>query len=138
MLALQVFNDFGMKDLSVEVNSVGCPKDENINLKGVTFETGSNRLTAQSLPILDEAAKTLTRYPDLKIEVSGYTDNVGNADKNKTLSQSRADAVREYLVNKGVKASLTANGYGQEKPIADNGTAEGRAQNRRVELKIQE
>lgn len=120
-----------------EVNQVGCSKTENINLKGVNFETGSAILTAASLPILDEAAATLKKYPDLKIEVGGHTDSSGDKVANEKLSQSRAEAVMKYLVEKGAKADLlSAKGYGPNAPIADNATPDGKAQNRRVELKI--
>ena len=94
-------------------------------------------LTTDSLPILDEASDTLKKYPDLKIEVGGHTDNTGNTQANEALSQKRAEAVMKYLVDKGAKADLlSAKGYGPNQPIADNGTADGKAQNRRVELKI--
>ncbi|HMT94108.1 MAG TPA: OmpA family protein, partial [Thiolinea sp.] len=120
------------------VNQVGCAKTENINLQGVNFEKGSDQLTADSLPILDEAAATLKKYPELKIEVDGHTDSSGDNTLNKNLSQKRAEAVKKYLTDKGVTAALTAVGYGEEKPVADNNSNEGRAKNRRVELKIQE
>jgi OOP family OmpA-OmpF porin len=116
---------------------VGCAKDANINLKGVNFETGSDRLTADSLPLLDDAAETLRKYPELKLEVGGHTDSSGNDNTNMNLSQARAQAVMKYLVDKGVKATnLTAKGYGETQPIASNTNNAGRAQNRRVELKI--
>lgn len=119
------------------VNQVGCSKTENINLKGVTFETGSAVLTATSLPILDEAAATLKKYPDLKIEVGGHTDSSGDKIANEKLSQSRAEAVMKYLVEQGTQAELlSAKGYGSSTPLADNATPDGKAQNRRVELKI--
>jgi outer membrane protein OmpA-like peptidoglycan-associated protein len=120
-----------------EVNQVGCSKTENINLKGVNFETGSSVLTASSLPVLDEAANTLKKHPDLKIEVGGHTDSSGDKVANEKLSQSRAETVMKYLVEKGAKADLlSAKGYGPNQAIADNATPEGKAQNRRVELKI--
>ncbi len=120
-----------------EVNQVGCSKTENINLKGVTFETGSAVLTATSFPILDEAAATLKKYPDLKIEVGGHTDSSGDKTANEKLSQSRAEAVMNYLTDKGVAVKfLSAKGYWLQHPIADNATPDGKAQNRRVELKI--
>ncbi|OQX08324.1 MAG: hypothetical protein BWK73_25720 [Thiothrix lacustris] len=123
--------------VGVPINPVGCAKTENINLKGVTFEKGSAVLAATSFPILDEAAATLKKYPDLKIEVGGHTDSSGDKVANEKLSQSRAEAVMRYLVEKGAKAELlSAKGYGPNAPIADNATPDGKAQNRRVELKI--
>ncbi|SKA67347.1 OmpA-OmpF porin, OOP family, partial [Thiothrix eikelboomii] len=118
------------------VNQVGCARTENVNLQGVNFEKGSGQLTAESAPILDAAAETLKKYPELKIEVSGHTDSSGDNTLNKNLSQARAESVKAYLTEKGVTATLTAVGYGEDQPIATNNTAEGRAQNRRVELQI--
>ncbi|WML92215.1 OmpA family protein [Thiothrix lacustris] len=124
---------------NTEVNQVGCAKTENINLNGVTFETGSAVLTTDSLPLLDEAAITLIKHPDLTIEVGGHTDSSGDKTTNEKLSQSRAEAVMKYLVEKGAKAELlSAKGYGPSIPIADNTTPDGKAKNRRVELKILE
>ena len=110
----------------------------NISLQGVNFNRGSDVLTQDSQPILNEAAETLKRHPELKIEVAGHTDSTGNQEVNTTLSKARADAVMQYLIDQGVQSSLTAVGYGSSEPVADNETAEGRAQNRRVELKILE
>ena len=122
---------------AADVNPVGCSKTENINLKGVMFETGSAILTAASSPILDEAADTLKKHPDLTIEVGGHTDSSGNKIANEKLSQARAETVMKYLVEKGAKAELlSAKGYGPNVPLADNATPDGKAQNRRVELKI--
>ena len=120
------------------VNEFGCEPTENITLKGVNFTTGSARLTTSSLPILAAAAVTLKQNPNLKIEVAGYTDNQGASFINKRLSQRRANSVMIDLIKNGVDAnSLTAKGYGEKNPIASNRTKNGRATNRRVELKIQ-
>ena len=119
------------------VNEFGCTAAENITLKGVTFNTGSATLRSSSYSILDAAAETLAKAPNLKVEVSGHTDFQGSAAVNKRLSQRRANSVMIYLIRKGVNAAnLSATGYGEESPIATNDTAEGRATNRRVELKI--
>jgi len=75
--------------------------------------------------------------PTLRLNIEGYTDNTGTAEKNLALSQSRADAVEAYLVKKKIDGSrMTATGFGQDNPVADNKTAAGRAKNRRVELKL--
>jgi outer membrane protein OmpA-like peptidoglycan-associated protein len=119
------------------VNEFGCTPTENITLKGVTFNTGSAQLTTASLPILNAAANTLNQNPKLNIEIAGYTDNLGIAEINKNLSKRRANTVMIHLIKKGVKAGrLTTKGYGEKDPIAANDTADGRATNRRVELKI--
>ena len=119
------------------VDTKGCELPVVIRLEGVTFETGSARLTPASLTILDEVAETLRKNPDVRVEVAGHTDDRGRRDFNVKLSRQRAEAVRDYLVNKGIAADrLSARGYGPDQPAADNASAEGRAMNRRVELKI--
>ena len=108
-----------------------------IALEGVEFATASDKLLPVSQETLDGAVKTLKDNPGIEAEVSGYTDNQGKAKANLMLSQKRAEAVMKYLTDHGIDASrLTAKGYGDEHPVASNKTAEGRARNRRVELKI--
>ena len=122
----------------------GCPeikadikKKVETNAKEIYFSTASDKLLSTSFKSLDEVADILKEDKNLKLDISGYTDNTGDAAGNKVLSQQRAKAVYNYLVSKGVDARhLTSEGYGQEKPVADNSTEEGKAQNRRVELKI--
>ena len=117
------------------VNGLGCPADKGIILDGVSFKTATAVFTPESQKILDKVAATLTHAPLVKIEVAGYTDAAGNAQKNLELSKQRAQAVATYLASKGVAAErLSAVGRGQEQPIADNATAAGRQKNRRVEL----
>ena len=90
--------------------------------------------TNQALVML---ATMLKEKPDYHLNISGYTDNVGNAASNLLLSQDRAENVKDYLIKQGVDASrITAEGYGLEDPVADNNTAEGRAKNRRVEFLV--
>jgi len=104
-------------------------------LKGVTFQTGRSLLTPVSYATLDQVAEVLVANPDIRIEIAGYTDNVGSRPVNVRLSYARALAVRAYLARKGVApARMTARGFGPANPVAPNGTAAGRAQNRRVEL----
>ncbi|TNC84081.1 MAG: hypothetical protein CSH37_12180 [Thalassolituus sp.] len=94
-------------------------------------------MTENSEAILDDVAKELKRYPDLMIEIQAYTDSRGSDALNQRISEDRAQSVRTYLVEKGVSADkLTAKGYGEANPVATNDTAEGRAQNRRVELAV--
>lgn len=121
------------------VSNFGCPRLEemNFNAKNVTFLTGSSKLTRQATQELDELVAIMNKYPKLGINIDGHTDNTGKAEKNLSLSQTRADEVKAYLVGKGIEADrLTATGYGQEKPVGDNKTAAGRAQNRRVEFSV--
>jgi outer membrane protein OmpA-like peptidoglycan-associated protein len=109
---------------------------EGIVLEGVAFATNKAEVLAGSAAPLDTAARQLASCPDVKLIVEGHTDSSGSAEHNKALSQRRAEAVRAYLVSAGVDAArLSAVGRGEEDPIADNGTPEGRRRNRRVELR---
>lgn len=112
--------------------------DELIAGRVVEFELGSDRLTQRGRTLVDEVAALLKRFPDARIEVAGHTDSQGTSRNNLDLSRRRAEAVRARLSAQGVDASrLTAAGYGEDQPIADNGTPEGRLQNRRVEFTVQ-
>lgn len=120
-----------------KVDMAGCKMAKVTVLKGVGFDAGSDRLLKESLPTLDSMAQALRRYPEMVVEIAGYSDNSGRDEANKVLSKKRADAVARYLIIKGVlSANLITKGYGKENPIASNKTAEGRALNRRVELHI--
>ena len=124
-------------DVAGSAANGGCPALEqyNFNYKNVQFATGSSVLTVGAKAELDKLVTILSEHPQLKIAISGYTDNTGKAESNMVLSQKRADAVKTYLVSKGVSADkLTATGYGIANPVADNKTTQGRAQNRRVEF----
>jgi OOP family OmpA-OmpF porin len=104
-----------------------------------SFETGSAVLSEDAEALLDEAVEILADNPDLALVVEGHTDNVGDAQFNLALSQARAEAVVDYLVAGGVSPDrLSAIGYGESRPIADNDTKAGRAANRRIEFVIQE
>ncbi len=126
-------------DVAGPVSNFGCPRLEemNFNAKNVTFVSGSSKLTAQATKELDELVVIMNKYSSIGINVDGHTDNTGVAAKNMALSQQRAEAVKAYLVSKGIDGGrLVATGFGQDKPIADNKTAAGRANNRRVEFSI--
>ena len=104
----------------------------------INFETGKSAIKIDSEYIIDEMYKMLSSNPALKIIIEGHTDNVGNPALNKTLSEQRATSVKNALVKKGISADMIKTvGYGQEKPVADNSTEEGKAKNRRVEIKKQ-
>jgi outer membrane protein OmpA-like peptidoglycan-associated protein len=104
---------------------------------GILFDTGNTALKPGAKSTLTRIAKQLQSDPSLKIAVEGHTDNVGGAAMNQTLSEKRADAVRDFLVSAGIPADhVTASGKGEEAPIVTNKTAAGRQQNRRVELVI--
>lgn len=119
----------------------GTPKGATVDARGcwviknLKFESGKAEILSSSHKDLDEVVAVLKANPDLKLEIQGYTDNRGAAEFNRALSGKRANAVKDYMVSKGVNAGrLSAKGYGIENPVATNDTAEGRAQNRRVEL----
>jgi len=106
-------------------------------IKGINFKTDSDEILKSSNKILDAAAKVLTDYPDLKMEISGHTDDVGDAAHNTDLSQRRAESVRKYFVAKGIDENrLVAKGYGSEAPLVAKKTKAARAKNRRVEFKL--
>jgi len=103
----------------------------------VMFDTGSSSLAPGAFSRLDQLAATLNRYPDTDVIIKGYTDGAGSETSNQTLSEQRADAVRRYLIGKGVSpARMTSVGFGESMPLATNSTPEGRQQNRRVEIEL--
>ena len=121
------------------VDKRGCPIEGDYVLKGVNFESNSDQLRPGAVSILDEVAATLLKYPEIKFEVQGHTDSDGSAQYNEGLSARRAQTVYDYLATKGVDESrMTVRGYGESQPIADNSTAAGKAQNRRVVLSVEE
>jgi len=106
-------------------------------LKGIKFALNKADILPASKPTLDEAVKVLQQFPDVKLEISGHTDATGPRDANMTLSQARADSVRNYIIGKGIADTrLRAVGYGPDKPIADNTTPAGQAENRRIEFQL--
>lgn len=103
----------------------------------ITFDTNRADVRPQFQPVLDQLAGSINQYPGTVVQIEGHTDSVGAAAYNQTLSENRAQSVRSYLIQRGVASNrLQAIGYGLTRPIADNATAEGRAQNRRVEVLI--
>jgi outer membrane protein OmpA-like peptidoglycan-associated protein len=126
---------------AARVDAAGCPAlfapgARSLVLEAVTFASGTADLTPRARAALDGVAGSLIGNPSVTVEVAGHTDNTGRRATNLRLSQERAHAVRAYLLRKGVPAEqVTARGYGPDQPVASNATAEGRSQNRRVELK---
>jgi OOP family OmpA-OmpF porin len=116
-----------------------APQAQRIVLRGVQFDLDKADIRPDASVILDEAASQLGQAPGTRVGVEGHTDSSGGDAYNQALSERRAASVRDYLVGKGVEAGrLSTAGYGESQPVADNATAEGRALNRRVELKVQE
>lgn len=140
-----VFNNIDKcPDVAGAVANKGCPeiKKEVIQkialaAKGINFETGKAVITASSFKSLDDLVTLLNSYPGASVEIQGHTDNNGTPESNKTLSQDRANSVKRYLSAGGVsEARMTAIGYGQELPLADNKTEAGKTKNRRVDFKL--
>lgn len=110
--------------------------EKPVRLEGANFGTGSSRLLAGAGSKLDEVVSAAQRYPEIDLTVTGYTDSTGSIQANERLSKARADAVKAYLVSKGVASSrIDTDGRGPADPVADNATADGRAKNRRVEIR---
>jgi outer membrane protein OmpA-like peptidoglycan-associated protein len=115
----------------------GCPDALIRELAGITFARDSDRILSESLPILHRAVEVLAGHPALHVEISGHTSDDGDHDHNVALSARRAEAVKAYLVAAGIAADrIRTAGHGPDKPIADNSTAVGRAENRRIEFRV--
>ena len=117
-------------DVIIEVK-----EDAPIVLEGIVFATGSATISPESEDILTKVVNTMKAYPNMVVEIRGYTDNTGSRNGNMGLSQRRADSVRNYMVEKGVEGErVSAKGFGPDNPIAPNSTPEGRQKNRRIEF----
>ena len=126
----------GARDADVQAAEAGL--SEVFSTGTVEFELATVDLTASSLEVLERAAAVLKRYPSVRVEIQGHTDNEDSSEHNQRLSQERADVVWAYLIGQGIDADrMTARGYGEDQPIATNDTAEGRARNRRVVFRLQ-
>lgn len=111
----------------------------SFELKNCNFETGKDVLKPESYVVIDELIQYMKKKPSLRIEIGGHTDNIGSEASNQILSEGRAKAVRKYMISKGISSGrILAKGYGMSNPISDNETEEGRAANRRTEVKILE
>ncbi len=118
------------------VDANGCAASAPVVLEGVSFVTGSAKLTLSSQAPLDRAVAALRERPEQRVVIEGHTDNAGSRDANIRLSKARAEAVRAYFISKGIPATrLTSVGLGPDQPVASNDTPEGRAKNRRVQLR---
>jgi len=131
-------------DVAGTVANGGCPevtveiqKQLNDYAKTILFDTGKSSIKAESTAVMVDIIRILAEYPTARFSVEGHTDSQGGAATNQKLSESRANAVRDFLVNEGIGASrLTATGYGEDQPIASNKTRAGRKENRRVQINL--
>lgn len=122
---------------AMKVDATGCVIKQTLVLRNINFATASGEITEESKRVLDKIAEGMQGQPDMTIEIDGHTDAVGAQAYNLKLSKMRAEFVRIYLASKGIKPErMSVNGFGEFKPVADNKTEAGRAQNRRVEFKI--
>ncbi len=126
------------------VSSIFCtpkkvaPKEEVIVLRGINFDFDKYNIKPEFKPVLDEAVRILMKNPDIRVTIEGHTDAMGSEAYNQKLSERRAAAVYDYFLSKGVPSSrMRSVGYGELRPIATNATEEGRALNRRAELKVE-
>jgi outer membrane protein OmpA-like peptidoglycan-associated protein len=119
-----------------------APEPARIILRGVNFDYDKSNIKSEFVPVLDEATQTLKDNPDINVRISGHTDSIGSDEYNQRLSERRAQAVKQYLVSRGIASSrLSTEGRGEREPIEANtrggrDNPEGRAMNRRAELKI--
>ncbi|MBD3345546.1 MAG: OmpA family protein [Chitinivibrionales bacterium] len=131
----ETFNNLNDKD--------GCPDEKKQEskmpkhqiMRGVNFSSGSAEMSFDSYKHLDPIIEEMKKYPEIEIEIRGHTDSIGRSSANKRLSQMRAESVRQYMMSRGIEGHrMRAVGFGSSSPIADNRTAAGRAQNRRIEI----
>jgi outer membrane protein OmpA-like peptidoglycan-associated protein len=137
MRRVTIPNTYTEEFYTLDVPLVKFKVGKKVVLNNILFELGKAVLTASSYVELDKLVNALLDSPQMRIEISGHTDNTGNPVVNAKLSTDRAKAVVDYLIRKGIDTGrLTYHGFGSDQPIADNATAAGRAKNRRVEFKI--
>jgi outer membrane protein OmpA-like peptidoglycan-associated protein len=107
-----------------------------VDVYGIYFDVGKSVVKPESFPIIDQIVAFLKDHPAIRVEIEGHTDNTGAASNNQTLSEKRAESIRAEIIKRGIDPGrLEAKGYGSSKPVADNKTAAGRTQNRRVTIK---
>ena len=114
-------------------------KDLWFTMDGIQFDTNKATIRSESDAQISHIAEVLKAYPKVKIKIGGYTDNTGNANANKKLSNNRANAVKKAIASKGIAADrMDAEGYGSDHPVTSNDTPEGRQQNRRIDVRVTE
>jgi outer membrane protein OmpA-like peptidoglycan-associated protein/opacity protein-like surface antigen len=124
-----------LEHLNRVLPTTDTPRGLAVDMSEVLFDTGKSDLQPEAREDLAKLSGIVLNYPSLKLTVEGHTDNTGSAESNQNLSEQRANAVRDYLVKQGLNSSsVTAQGLGENTPVADNSTAEGREKNRRIEI----
>jgi outer membrane protein OmpA-like peptidoglycan-associated protein len=124
-----------LQQLNSVLETTDTPRGLVVNMADVLFDFGKYNLRSEAQIKLAKLSGIIQAHPGLNLAIEGYTDNIGTADSNLKLSQQRADAVRNFLIQQGLSAdSVTAAGLGESSPVADNSTAAGRQKNRRVEI----
>lgn len=124
-------------NISTEALAVQNEMAKVLSFENIIFETNSANITEQSIVSVDKIAKILSENPNVKVEIGGHTDDLGNDKSNQILSQKRVDSVKAKLQDMGIASErMSAVGYGETKPLAENSSDENRAKNRRVEFKI--
>lgn len=127
----------GVRNALTVDNAVQGAIDALLMKQTIEFEVGSSVLTPKGIQLLDQLIPLIKEAGNKPVIVEGHTDNTGNPAKNLALSQARADAVKNYLTNAGIaQGQISASGFGDQVPVADNGSNEGRAKNRRIAIKI--
>ena len=135
-LAVGIISSLALVGCSSVPKNTAPPPAPSFTLEGVNFANDSDELNSTADSILQQASDSLKKMPDTPYQVAGHTDSNASDAYNQDLSERRASRVRQRLIDLGVSPSqLTANGYGESQPIADNDTESGRAANRRVEIK---
>jgi outer membrane protein OmpA-like peptidoglycan-associated protein len=136
---INIPDSFSGEVYSLNAGLIKVKVGKKVVLNNILFQTGKSILTTSSYSELERLLGILNDNPQMKIEISGHTDNTGSLPLNLKLSEDRAKAVVEYLAQKGIdRTRLEYKGFGPQQPIADNATADGRTKNRRVEFKILE
>ena len=131
------YRDICASELGLQNNKLGCADDARMLLDAIDFQTGRTYLNVTARSLLDKVAQALIRNEEHFYEIGAHTDNAGAAKSNQQLSKKRADAVRHYLILRGVNPNrIRAEGYGEQYPIRDNASADGRRANRRIELVV--
>ncbi len=136
-IAANLTSSYNVKDALTIMTSEQTNLNDTLAGRIIEFDSGSSNIRAESIGLLDEVAQRISNLGTKTVEVIGHTDNEGNPNNNLILSRARAEAVKAYLIQKGIAPErIATNGLGDAQPVADNETPEGRTRNRRIEFRI--